>query len=313
MKVIDIKDLKKSFGKNQVLNDVNFSVDQGDIFGFIGPNGAGKTTTIRILLNLVFPSGGSASVFGMDVVKDTKKIKKRLGYLSSEDINHKGLKSIDLLKFTAKIYGMKTNDFNERLKKLADFLELDLKKKIKHLSKGNRKKVYLIRSIIHRPELVILDEPSSNLDPLIKSKMFDLLKEENKEHGTTIFFSSHILSDVQSMCNRISIIKGGKIIKTDTIENLQSRNYKSITLMLNQNTKTDIQAIKNIPVAKIPSAKTENFNYTDDKVYFDYQGNIWELMKYLRENNLEKVINDITIEKSTLDKMFLSYYSERGE
>src|SRR5659263_598953 len=205
MNVIEIKNLTKNYGKARGITDVSFNVEQGEIFGFIGPNGAGKSTTIRTLLSLIYPTSGSASIFGMDCVEFGPEIKKEIGYLPSEVFYYDNMKVIDLLKYSASFY---KKDCSKKIVELAEIMDLDLNKKIDDLSFGNKKK------------LIILDEPTSGLDPLMQQKFFDLLEEENKK-GSTILLSSHILGEVQRLCNRVAIIKEGEIIKVEKISTLQ--------------------------------------------------------------------------------------------
>jgi ABC-2 type transport system ATP-binding protein len=202
MAIIEIKNLKKYYGRSRGIEDVSFTVEEGEIFGFIGPNGAGKSTTIRTLLALIFPTSGSATIFGKDCIRYAKEIAMDVGYLPSEVFYYDNMRVIDLLKYSASFYG---KDCGKRIKELAGALGLDLRKKIDDLSFGNKKKVGIVQGLIHEPKLIILDEPSIGLDPLMQRTFFDLLGEENKK-GATILFSSHILSEVQKLCGRVAII-----------------------------------------------------------------------------------------------------------
>jgi ABC-2 type transport system ATP-binding protein len=206
MNVIEINQLTKSYGQSRGIINVSFNVEQGEIFGFIGPNGAGKSTTIRTLLSLIYPTSGSAKIFGMDHIKHATEIKKEIGYLPSEVFYYDKMRVIDLLKYSASFY---KKDCTKRMKELIEIMDINPQKKIDDLSFGNKKKVGIIQGLQHEPKLVILDEPTSGLDPLMQQRFFDLLLEENKK-GTTIFFSSHILSEVQRLCNRVAIIKEGQ-------------------------------------------------------------------------------------------------------
>src|SRR5659263_164069 len=211
MNVIEIKNLTKNYGKARGITDVSFNVEQGEIFGFIGPNGAGKSTTIRTLLSLIYPTSGSATIFGMDCVKFGPEIKKEIGYLPSEVFYYDNMKVIDLLKYSASFY---KKDCSKRITELAEIMDLDLNKKIDDLSFGNKKKVGIVQGLLHSPKLIILDEPTLGLDPLMQQIFFDLIREENKR-GATILMSSHILNEVQRICSRVAIIKEGKIIKLE--------------------------------------------------------------------------------------------------
>src|SRR4030042_3196181 len=205
MGIIEVNKLTKYYGKARGIVDVSFSVEDGEIFGFIGPNGAGKSTTIRVFLSLIYPTSGQAKIFGKDCIKYGPEIRQDIGYLPSEVFYYEGMKVLDLLKYSASFYA---KDCTKRMHELADLMELDMKRKIDDLSYGNKKKVGIVQGLLHQPKLIVLDEPTSGLDPLMQQKFFNLIREENKR-GATIFFSSHILGEVQKMCNRVAIIKEG--------------------------------------------------------------------------------------------------------
>ena len=226
MNVIEINNLTKTYGNARGIVDVSFQVKEGEIFGFIGPNGAGKSTTIRTLLSLIYPTSGSAKIFGKDCIEFAPEIAKEIGYLPSEVFYYDNMKVIDLLKYSASFY---KKDCSKRMKELVEIMDLDPTKKIDDLSLGNKKKVGIVQGLLHEPKLIILDEPTSGLDPLMQQKFFDLLIEENKK-GATILFSSHILGEVQRLCNRVAIIKEGKIVTVEKISNLQENNYKKIKI-----------------------------------------------------------------------------------
>ena len=226
MNVIEINHLTKNYGKARGITDITFQVEEGEIFGFIGPNGAGKSTTIRTLLSLIYPTSGSAKIFGMDSVKYAPEIKKQIGYLPSEVFYYDNMKVMDLLKYSASFY---KKDCRKRIKELAEIMDLDLTKKMDDLSLGNKKKVGIVQGLLHEPKLLILDEPTSGLDPLMQQKFFELLELENKK-GATILFSSHILSEVQKLCNRVAIIKEGKLVTVEKIRTLQENNYKKFKI-----------------------------------------------------------------------------------
>src|SRR3954452_929200 len=231
MNVIEINNLTKMYGKSRGITDISFHVEEGEIFGFIGPNGAGKSTTIRTLLSLIYPTSGSAKIFGKDCVEFAPEIKKQIGYLPSEVFYYENMKVKDLLKYSASFY---KKDCSKKIKELAEIMDLDLTKKIDDLSLGNKKKVGIVQGLLHEPKLIILDEPTSGLDPLMQQKFFELLEKENKK-GATILFSSHILSEVQRLCNRVAIIKEGKIVTVEKISNLKENNYKRIKIETKDN------------------------------------------------------------------------------
>ncbi|MGV8150048.1 MAG: ABC transporter ATP-binding protein, partial [Alkaliphilus sp.] len=228
MKVITSNSLTKYYGKAKGIESVNLEVYESDIFGFIGPNGAGKSTTIRTLLNIIFPTSGSAEIFGKDVVKHSLEIRKKVGYVPSEVYYYDYMKAAELFTYSAKFYGITST---VRTKEFAQRLELDLDKKIGELSHGNKKKVSIIQALVHEPSLLILDEPTGGLDPLIQTVFFDIIREENSK-GTTVFFSSHVLPEVQKLCNRVAIIKDGSIVKTSSISELIDDSFKNVKIEL---------------------------------------------------------------------------------
>jgi ABC-2 type transport system ATP-binding protein len=294
MNVIEIKNLTKTYGKARGISNISFNVEEGEIFGFIGPNGAGKSTTIRTLLSLIYPTSGSATIFGKDSVKYAPEIKKEIGYLPSEVFYYDNMKVKDLLKYSASFY---KKDCTKRIHELAEIMNLDLNKKIDDLSFGNKKKVGIVQGLLHEPKLIILDEPTSGLDPLMQQKFFDLLLEENKK-GTTILFSSHILSEVQKLCNRVAIIKEGKLVKVEKISTLRETNHKRFKLETAQ--KIDSQYFTSLGV--------NNIEVKDNTITFLFSGNINTIMKKLADIEL----TNLWIEEPDLEEIFLHYY-EKGE
>ncbi|MEG2800246.1 MAG: ABC transporter ATP-binding protein, partial [Erysipelotrichaceae bacterium] len=196
MNIIETKNLTKNYGKNRGIQDINISVKEGEIFGFIGPNGAGKSTTIKTLLNFIYPTSGSSKILGMDIVEDSSKIKEYIGYVPSEVRYYDDVKVKDIIKYSKSFYP-KTDQ--EYVDKICNELELDMNKKMGELSLGNKKKVSIAQALIHSPKLLILDEPTNGLDPLMQNKLFNILLKE-KEKGNTVFLSSHNLTEVQNLC-----------------------------------------------------------------------------------------------------------------
>lgn len=223
---IVLNELTKHYGKHRGINNLSFSVNQGEFFGFIGPNGAGKSTTIRTLMGLIRPTGGSASIFDLDCHSKASVIARDVGYLPSENSYYENMKVRELLQYTADLYGM---DCKTKMKELADRLNLDLSRKIADLSLGNKKKVGIVSAIMTSPKLIIMDEPTSGLDPLIQQAFYDILKEENSR-GATVFFSSHVLSEVQKLCDRVAILKEGQLIGIQSIKELRESGYKKVSL-----------------------------------------------------------------------------------
>ena len=289
MSEIEVTNLTKNYGKARGITDVSFSVEAGEIFGFIGPNGAGKSTTIRLLLSLIHPTGGSAKVFGKDVVAHGPEIRRDIGYLPSEVYYYEGMKVIDLLKYSASFYA---GDSTQRLRELSAIMELDLNRRISDLSYGNKKKVGIVQGLLHSPKLLFLDEPTSGLDPLMQRKFFDLLRAENAR-GVTVFFSSHILGEVQRLCTRVAIIRAGRIVEISDIRVLQQNNYKKIRVTADGLTQAAID------LSGVTNLKTEN-----DTVSFFFKGDINTVLRKL--SGFQVV--DVSIEEPTLEEIFMHYY-----
>lgn len=293
MNVIEIKDLTKSYGKSRGIIDVNLNVEQGEVFGFIGPNGAGKSTTIRTLLGLIYPSSGSAAIFGKNCTEHPE-VRQEIGYLPSEIFYYDHMRVIDLLKYSASFY---KKDCTKRIQELAEIMDLDLKKRIDDLSFGNKKKVGIVQGLLHEPKLIILDEPTSGLDPLMQQRFFELLAEENKK-GVTIFFSSHILSEVQKMCSRVAFIKDGKIMKLEKMSALQENSYKRFS----------IETKAAAPAHAFRLDGVSNLEVNGNEVKFIYRGNINTIMQKIAEIELR----NISIVEPDLEEIFLHYYAKEG-
>ena len=292
MNIIEVNNLTKTYGAARGISDVSFTVEQGEIFGFIGPNGAGKSTTIRTLLSLIHPTSGSATIFGKDIIKDAPEIKKDIGYLPSEVFYYDHMKVKDLLKYSASFY---KKDCSKRIKELVEIMELDVNRKIDDLSLGNKKKVGIVQGLLHEPKLIILDEPTSGLDPLMQHKFFDLLEEENKK-GATILFSSHILSEVQRLCDRVAIIKEGKIIKLEKMSTLNDNNYKKI----------HIETLDKVEEAHFMMEGVTDLVVDQHKVRFLFRGDLNTIMKKIAATS----ITNIAVEEPDLEEIFLHFYEK---
>ncbi len=289
MSVIQVDQLTKYYGKARGIVDVSFEVEEGEIFGFIGPNGAGKSTTIRLLLSLIYPTSGSATIFGKDCIEHGSELRKDIGYLPSEVYYYERMKVIDLLKYSASFYD---KDCTERMHELAELMELELHRRIEDLSYGNKKKVGIVQGLLHRPNLLFLDEPTAGLDPLMQRQFFQLVREEN-QRGVTVFFSSHILGEVQRMCNRVGIIKEGRVIEIADIRTLQQNNYKKVRV-----------AADELDAARFEIPGVTNLERRNGVVSFFYKGDINMVLQKIGEIT----VSDVTIEEPTLEEIFMHYY-----
>ncbi|HOA21475.1 MAG TPA: ABC transporter ATP-binding protein [Anaerolineaceae bacterium] len=289
MRVIEVNQLTKYYGKSRGIVDLSIEVEEGEIFGFIGPNGAGKSTTIRLLLSLIHPTSGSACLFGKDIISAGAEIRKDIGYLPSEVFYYEDMKVIDLLKYSASFF---KGDSSSRIKELSDLMELELGRRIRDLSYGNKKKVGIVQGLLHSPRLLFLDEPTSGLDPLMQRKFFDLIRQEN-DRGVTVFFSSHILGEVQRLCNRVGIIREGKLVEVSDIRSLQQNNYKKIRLNVNG---------ENPISADLPGVS--NLQKENGLVQFFFRGDINNILRKLALTD----VSDISIEEPSLEEIFMHYY-----
>ncbi|MEG0301803.1 ABC transporter ATP-binding protein [Gordonibacter sp.] len=290
--VIETRKLTKNYGKARGIVEVDLQVEEGEVFGFIGPNGAGKSTTIRTLLALIRKTSGEARIFGLDCERDSTRILADVGYLPSEVFYYDRMRAIDLLNYSASFY---QKDCTRRIHELAEVLELDLNRKIEDMSLGNKKKVGIVQGLLHSPRLIILDEPTSGLDPLMQKTFFDLIRQEN-ERGATVLFSSHILSEVQRICDRVAIIKDGRIVDTQSISALQQTAVKRVTLM----------AKAPVVRATLDFAGASSVEVDGVHASFVYEGDCNVLLAKLGGLPLANV--DIT--EPTLEEVFMHYYSD---
>lgn len=291
MEIIKAENLTKYYGKSRGIVNLNLTVNQGEFFGFIGPNGAGKSTTIRTLLGLIKQTSGTATVFGKDITKEKQAVLQNIGYIPSEALFYSGMRVKDVLKLSA---DLRKKDCTKQAKILCERLQLDTSRRVNELSFGNRKKVSIVCALQHNPELLILDEPTGGLDPLMQKEFFDILRERNND-GATIFMSGHILSEIQQNCTRAAIIRDGEIIACDDIDVLSKTNTKRITVC--------------------GTANLENLNGVRDKkeaqssVSFLYNGDMNSLLNVLSSGQ----ISDLTITEPDLEEVFMHYYEKDGE
>lgn len=289
--VIRADRLTKYYGKTRGIDALNLSVDGGEFFGFIGPNGAGKSTTVRTLLGLIRPDSGSGRILGLDIVKDHRAILERVGYLPSDNAFYAGMRVREMLKLSA---ALRKKDCGHRAAELCERLSLDTEKKIEDLSFGNRKKVGIVCALQHDPELLILDEPTGGLDPLIQHEFFSILEERNRE-GVTVFFSSHVLSEIQRHCSRAAIIREGQVIACDSVERLAQSNARRVTLR----GKLSREAMSGI----------RDWKEESGSISFLYSGDINQLIRELAKEPLQ----DLTVAEPDLEEIILHYYGKGGE
>ncbi len=291
MEAIRADNLTKYYGKARGIEDLNLSVRQGEFFGFIGPNGAGKSTTIRTLLGLLSPTGGSAQIFGWDVAKQKNQILRQTGYLPSETLFYPGMRVRDVLKLSADLRKM---DCRQNAAVLCERLQLDPSAKVDALSFGNRKKVGIVCALQSNPALLILDEPTGGLDPLMQREFFDILRERSAL-GVTIFLSSHILSEVQRNCTRAAVIRAGRIIACDSVEALSKSNARRVSVL---------GRFDPAGLAGVRDLKTE-----DHHVSFLYSGDMGLLLHRLSGGD----VKDLNISEPDLEEIFLHYYEKEGD
>lgn len=285
--MIILNDLTKYYKKHaRGILDVSLEIKQGEIFGFIGPNGAGKSTTVRTLLNLIFPTSGSATVDGFDIVSDTIQIRKLVGYIPSEVHFYGDMYVKDFIHYACSFHEEIDKPYVD---KLVETLELDLNRKIEDLSFGNKKKVAIVAALAMHPKILILDEPTSGLDPLMQNKFFQLLEAEKKK-GTTIFFSSHNLSEVQRICDRVGIIKEGRLVKVETVEDIMKTRAKTVKIKTASKLK--------------PTPEMISFEQVNGYISFVYTGEMKALISLLSQIQIE----DVSITEPALEEIFMHYY-----
>lgn len=288
MNAVETVSLTKFYGKSRGINNIDLTVTEGDFFGFIGPNGAGKSTTIRILTGLISQTSGTAKIFGKDAGKT--EVLADIVYMPSEANFYHGMKVREVIKYSAEL---RKRNCSKETARLCERLELDVNKKISELSLGNRKKVSIVCALQHKPRLCILDEPTSGLDPLMQREFYAILEERNAE-GATIFLSSHILSEIQRYCKRAAVIREGRLLVCDRVENLVHTNAKKVALS---------------GVSEPPKLDgTGNVEVDGNTVKFLYSGEPRELLNALAP----LPITDINITEPDLEEIFMHYYKEEN-
>ena len=291
MNAVETQKLTKYYGKNRGILNLDLTVGEGECFGFIGPNGAGKSTTIRTLLGLLSPTSGSARIFGKDVVKEKESVLRETGYLPSEVTFWPGMRVREILRLSADLRG---KDCAEEAGRLCERLRLDPSAKADELSYGNRKKAAIVCALQSRPRLLVLDEPTGGLDPLMQHEFFTILHERNRE-GATVFLSSHVLSEIQRHCTRAAVIREGSIIACDSVETLTKSSARKVTLR------------GNLKPEDLPEA--ENWAEIGGVISFLYSGKVSSLIRSLADADVE----DLAIGEPDLEESVLRYYGKGGE
>ena len=285
--MLRIENLTKYYGNVKGVENLSIELNDGEIFGFIGPNGAGKSTTIKCIMNFINKTSGNIYINNILVSDKNFEYKNLIGYLPSEIHLYDDYTVSEMFKYSSLFY---SNKALERALELSKRLELEINKKIEDLSLGNLKKVGIVLALMHEPKLLILDEPTSGLDPIIQDIFFNILKEEKKK-GTTIFFSSHVLSEIKKVCDRVGIIKEGHLIKVDTIFNFNKNNYLNIHIE-----SKDIEKI----------SKELNIDIINNN--FIYQGDINTLINKLSNYKIDKLL----INEPEIEELFIDYYKEEA-
>ena len=291
MNAIQTASLTKYYGKARGIINLNLTVEEGECFGFIGPNGAGKSTTIRTLLGLISPSSGSATVLGKDIVKEKEAILRETGYLPSEAMFYPGMRVKDVLKFSA---DLRKKDCSGEAAALCDRLQLDPSRKVNELSFGNRKKVAIVCALQSNPRLLILDEPTGGLDPLMQHAFFEIVREKHGA-GATVLFSSHILSEVERNCTRAAVIREGQIIACDTVDNLAKTNARRVSFH-------GAVSLEGLPGIR-------DLQQAGDSYSFLYSGSTNVLLRRLADGD----VHGLSISEPDLEEVFLHYYDKGGE
>lgn len=293
MFAIEMANLKKEYRNGRGIHDLTLQVEKGEIFGFLGPNGAGKSTTIRSLLGLLTPDAGRASVLGHDVVSDSVAVRRETGYLSSENTLFLNMTGEENLRFSLDI---RRHRNTARAREVAEILDIDLRAKLRNMSHGQRQKAAIVVALAHNPSVLILDEPTTGLDPLVQDAFFALLKREQAD-GKTIFMSSHILSEVEGLCERVAIIRDGRLVEVNRIEALRQNRVKRLSVSFHS-TPPDLSRWPGVSEVDLDGSR----------VKFAYHGPVKDLLCVLSEQD----VADLTVNDPSLEEVFLAFYGKGG-
>ncbi|HRQ22385.1 MAG TPA: ABC transporter ATP-binding protein [Anaerolineales bacterium] len=292
-KIIETHDLTVYYGKYRGVKNVNLSVERGEAFGFLGPNGAGKTTTQRVLLDVIRPTSGRASIFGMDSRTNGVELRKRVGYLPGELALYKDMRAEEFFRMYEYLRG--ANGANGYWRDLAKRLDLDVSRKISNFSRGNKQKVGIVAAFTSKPDLLILDEPTSGLDPLVQQTVMEMVREV-KADGRTVFFSSHILPEVQAVCDRVGIIREGELVATQRVEELIAARLNRMTLIF-----PDLP-----PVGIFDFEGVTEISRTEKSVVLEVRENLPKALATAAKYD----IRDIETQNMSLEEIFLDFYGK---
>lgn len=296
--IIKTERLTKAYGKFVALKDLDLEVYRGEIFGYLGPNGAGKTTTIRMFLDLIRATAGRASIMGMDVEGNSLELRRRIGFLPGELNLWADERAINIVRYFARVRGDVDMTY---VRDLADTLQFDLNKRIRDYSTGNKRKMGLILAMMGRPELLILDEPTSGLDPLMQ-QTFNQLMREVRDEGRTVFLSSHVLSEVQAICDRAGVLRNGELKTMDSVENLTAADFRWVTLRLRELNGVEA-ALNQLEGVEDISINGEN------TIRLRLIGDFEPLLRVLSDH----YVIDIRVKEPTLEEIFLAFYNDSGD
>jgi len=293
---IDTSGLSKDYGRGRGLFDLNLQVEEGEVLGYLGPNGAGKTTTIRLLMGLIHPSAGSARIFGLDCQRQAVEVKRHLGYIPGELPQFGGLRGSEIVAYMA---GLRGGVDDKVVAEICRRFSLDLAQRFREYSRGNKQKLAILLGFMHRPRLLILDEPTGGLDPLNQQEFYDMCRE-SKSRGTTIFLSSHILSEVERISDRVGIIRAGHLVRTARLEELHEIRFHHV----------EVEFAGAVPLEAIRRAQgVDRVEAEDHRVRFLVRGSFEPVMRALAGS---QVVNVVSHEPS-LEDVFLTFYRDAGE
>ena len=291
--VIETSGLTVYYGRHRGILDVDLTIEQGEVFGFLGPNGAGKTTTQRVLLDIIRPTSGKATIFGLDCQAQGVEIRKRIGYLPGELALYKNMKASQFFKMYE--FLREQNGRKGYWRELAERLDLDTSRKIGNFSRGNKQKVGIVAAFMNKPDLLILDEPTGGLDPLVQQTVLEMVREA-KADGRTIFFSSHILPEVQAVADRVGIIRDGQLVTTQRVEELVTQRV----------TRLHLTFAELPPAAAFQIDGVAELSRSERGVMLEVQENLPQVLTVAAQNNIQ----DIETINVSLEEIFLTYYGK---